>query len=156
MADETKYTSQFDGSQIDALLNKVGLMPAYPIEMSKHEGENDWGYIKYSLFGSPATSGIAILWGYFNLDQTTGFYRRIPEAETTGGKYSKQIHLEPPFKISNTVIVGDADNLNFVCNGAGSYADKRVTFRLFRHDGIQENASIYVRVVVFGLWNSET
>lgn len=156
MADELKYTSQFDGSQIDSLLNKVGLMPAYPVEMSKHEGENDWGYIKYSLFGSPATSGIAILWGYFNLDQTTGFYRRIPEAETTGVKYSKQIHLEPPFKIANTIIVGDADNLYFVCNGDGSYADKRVTFRLFRHDGILTNTPIWVRVVVFGLWYAET
>lgn len=165
MADKLKYTSEFDGSQIDTLLSTIGLMPAYPTEMAVADGINKWGYIKYNPAFQTQNStdrvGLIIAWGEFRLDQTSGEYRRIPESDPQAigdnlGKFSTQIRIQPPVRIANAVVVGDADNLNLVCNGAGNYSENRIGFRLFRHAGIQNNTEISVRLVVFGIWYPET
>jgi len=58
MADELKYTSEFDGSQIDALLNKVGLIADYVVDQYITGDRNKWSWRKWN-------SGVSECWGWF-------------------------------------------------------------------------------------------
>lgn len=145
MPDNTKYTSQYSGAQIDGAIDKVGLISDYVVESVLDNDANHWSYIKYK-------SGIAILWGIFALDQETGTYRRKPEADSQGdGRFSNIIYLQTPFQVAYATISGMAQNLYIMTNPGGSYDNQTVSFRLWRYGGMI-SADTNVRIHVIGKW----
>lgn len=102
---------------------------------------NNWRYQKWN-------SGKAELW-YFGSVTTSG---NAHYSDSTL-YYSDEVFLTTPFKIANGVVAGSCARAGeYISNVGSSWENQRISFRIYRNDGVALGSNVQLHIHVMGDW----